>query len=142
MINLQDLLIKILGTEDFEMILAGLIFAMVGAILSILIDSSKHKIENRGKGLFRAFVIIRYNIRRLLIAVLTIIVFMRFSDHLIGAKLTVWVGFVIGFISEKLSEYLKKLKDKLFNAKTGKIQQEVIEKHEEEQKSCETNTKN
>lgn len=119
-LNLNRILELVFGTVDIEFVIVGFIFALFGAVLSLLLDANKRDIEsNRTPREYEYLFLIRDNAKRIAITVILIAVFMRFTKELIGVEPSVYWSFFIGFCSDKLSEYLKTIKRKFFeNDKT------------------------
>ncbi len=108
----------IFGTNDVEFLKAGFIFALLGSVLNLLIESNKRDPNStRTPPNFSFLFLFKDNVKRLLITVILIFIFMRFSQEIAHVKISLWVCFLIGFGSDLLSMYLKKVKTNFFKSK-------------------------
>lgn len=119
-LNFDKIFELVFGTPDIEFIFVGIIFAIFGAILSLLLDSNTRNVESkRTPREYSYLFLIKDNSKRMVITIIIISVFMRFTKELLGIEPSVYWSFFIGFSSDKLSEYLKTVKKKFFeNEKT------------------------
>jgi hypothetical protein len=104
----QAILNQLLGPGEPSFFIAGFIFAMVGVLISLLISSSKRDISNPNTpNNFSWSYLIIDNGKRILLALLLILITLRFSNELIGANLTMWGALLIGLGWDRLAAYLK-----------------------------------
>lgn len=132
-LNIHRVFELIFGSSDFEFIIVGIIFAIFGAILSLLLDSNTRNVDScRTPKKYSYYFLIKDNSKRIIITLILICVFMRFTKELLGIEPSIYWSFFIGFSSDKLSEYLKTIKKKFFdNDKTYN----QLPKNEEEAKT-------
>lgn len=104
----KDIISQLLGSGDLGFYIAALIFSMVGVVISLLISSSKRDQTNPSTpNDFSWGYLILDNAKRILLALLLILVTLRFSTELIGANLTMWGALLIGLGWDRLAAYLK-----------------------------------
>lgn len=114
-LNIDKIFELIFGSSDFEFIIVGIVFAILGATLSLLLDSNTRNVDSkRTPRNFNYFFLLKDNYKRIVITIILICVFMRFTKELLGINPSVYWSFFIGFSSDKLSEYLKNIKKKFF----------------------------
>lgn len=104
----KDIIAQLLGPGEPSFFIAGFIFAMIGVLVSLLMSASKRDQSNPATpNDFSWNYLLWDNARRILLAFLLILVTLRFSNELIGANLTMWGSFLIGFGWDRLASYLK-----------------------------------
>ena len=115
-LNIHRIFELVFGSSDFEIIIVGIIFAIFGAILSLLLDSNTRNVDScRTPKKYSYYFLLKDNSKRIVITLILICVFMRFTKELLGIEPSVYWSFFIGFSSDKLSEYLKTVKKKFFD---------------------------
>lgn len=130
-----------LGTPNYVAVSVSFVYCLLGAFLSLLLDSNKRDVcSTRTPTHFSYLFLFKDNINRISATFILIIVFMRFSKELMGVELTTYWAFFIGLVSDKLSEYLRNVKraffsnGKLYN-QTPESRKEDEDKKEDEQKT-------
>ena len=118
----------IFGTTDLRVVIVGFIFSLFGALLSLLLDSNTRDLTSpRTPVKYSYKFLFLDNARRLLISVLLLAIFIRFTKELLGVDITTYWAFFIGFCSDKLSGYLKSIKQNFFA--NGKSYNELIKEN-------------
>lgn len=107
----QDILAHILGPGDPAFFIAGIIFAIGGIFLSMLIDSAKRDYSNPSTpDYFSWKFMLKDNLIRLIRNVLVIFVTIRFSREIIGAEITMYLSFLIGLGLDKVIKFIINLR--------------------------------
>lgn len=110
---IESLFVEIFGLEFTEAniakIIAGGIFALLGLALNYLIKVSK-VIDKENK--FSLYHFINANWKDILVTLILMFVFMRFSQELIGVEPTMFIALGIGYGVENLKEiFIGKMKN-------------------------------
>ena len=109
MLDKSEILTQLLGSDNYEMVLVGFIFALLGAFLNWLISYRKRdKERNPVKFSFKYLLV--DNIRRMIATFILIAIVMRFSDEVLGMEYSLYASFIVGFVSDKLGEKLAEIK--------------------------------
>ena len=99
---------RLFGTSDITYIVALIIFAIIGVVLSLLMHSSERNPDNpNNPAKFNIWFLIRDNIKRIIFGILIIFISMRFSDELFGMKLSELTALLIGFSYDKIGQFLQ-----------------------------------
>jgi len=99
---------SILGGYTIPHVVALLVFAMAGVLISLLIHST-----NRDKGSpntpvkFSLWFLLKDNWKRILLNLLLIVVTIRFCQEITGLQVTEFIALLIGVSYDKLSEFLQ-----------------------------------
>lgn len=102
---------RMLGTNDVSFLAAVLLFALVGVVISLLIHASNRNPDSyTSPRKFNFWYLIRDNWKRILLDVLLVLVTVRFSQDLVGLKLTELTGLLIGVSYDKIAEWLQNKK--------------------------------
>lgn len=104
----------ILGGIPFVMFWAALFFSLIGVVINLLMDATTRKPETVDTPVrFSLWFLLRDNWKRILLSILLIVVTIRFCEELTGVHLNMFVSLLIGFVFDKLSEFLKDKSDVL-----------------------------
>jgi hypothetical protein len=96
--------VLLFGTTDIPSVLVGFLWACVGIYLCLQDEANKRDVSNpRTPIQFSYTFLTRDNANRILRSVVIVLVFMRFSQELLGMKYTIYISFFYGLISDKLS---------------------------------------
>jgi hypothetical protein len=98
----------ILGGLPFAMFAAALFFSLLGVTINLLMDATTRKPESEDTPVrFSFWFLMRDNWKRIMLSILLIVVTIRFCEELTGLHLNMFVSLLIGFVFDKLSEFLK-----------------------------------
>lgn len=104
----------IFGTTEYEMVLVGFLFALLGVLLSFLMEFKERIFKENPEAKARKFwQVVLENVTRLFITIIIIAIAMRFSDKFIGMEYSVYAAFIIGFASDKISQNLKSIRQNI-----------------------------
>ena len=99
-----------LGSFDLTAVLAGFIYLLLGICLSLFVESNNRDINsNKTPFEFSYLYLLRDNFKRILFSILIGAISLRFCSELFGTQPTMYMSFIVGFSTDKFSEYLKKL---------------------------------
>lgn len=99
---------RMLGTNDVPFLAAVLAFALIGVVISLLIHASNRRPESyTSPRRFSFLYLIQDNWKRILLDVLLVLVTVRFSQEVIGLKLTEFTALMIGESFDKIAEWLQ-----------------------------------
>lgn len=104
----QQFLQNFLGTTDVAYFTSALVFALLGALISLLIQTSnRDKNSMRTPYKFSWGFMIADNWQRVLLNILLILITVRFCQELTGKKLSLFVALTIGITYDKILELLR-----------------------------------
>lgn len=97
------------GPIGLNMFIASFLFAMIGVVISLLIDAN-YRDQNSPKTPrpFKLSFLLKDNWKRIVLSLLVILVTIRFTKEITGWDLNMFVSLLIGVVYDKLVEYLKK----------------------------------
>jgi hypothetical protein len=105
---MKEFLKIVLGTDDGVTFFALFFFALLGALLSVLLQSTQRDPKsNLSPVHFSWLFFLRDNAKRFITGMILIYVFLRFTTDLTGLTLTNFIALVIGFGNDKLAQILK-----------------------------------
>ncbi|RUP38236.1 MAG: hypothetical protein EKK63_12715 [Acinetobacter sp.] len=108
--------VTVFGTGDVSLLVGGMILALLGAILSILIRAIRGAKTNPNSPDYVSF---RYLIKdkwpHFLLGLLCTFVAMRFSVELTGVQATAWLSFIYGFLNYRIGNLIASAADAVFN---------------------------
>lgn len=112
---------EIMGTLTGDQFFASLLFAIIGLVISLLLQANSRDIRSENTPVHFSYTfLIRDNFRRILLSFLLIIVTIRFFQELTGKELTMFWALGIGLGLDKISELLKN-RLAIFQANRDKI---------------------
>jgi hypothetical protein len=98
----------ITGMDNPEKFLGLIFFALVGVMLSLLLQTTARNPNSESTPFkFSWKFLWKDNVKRILASIVLIYVALRFSPQLIGVDITEFFAFAIGFGLDKLSEQIK-----------------------------------
>lgn len=98
----------ILGTTDISFFIACVIYAIVGAALSLLAHSlSRDKTDITNPPKFNLLFLLWDNKKRILFNFLLILITIRFSKQITGMQTNEFVSLLIGFGYDRLGKFLQ-----------------------------------
>jgi len=107
---LHQIIVKILEGFDVVAFCAALFYALIGMVVMLLITSNKRDVNSDRTPVHYSYLfLIKDNAIRILTTVLFIMVFIRFSQELLGKTITSWLGFALGLISDRLGNFLQRI---------------------------------
>lgn len=105
---MDKFLYLILGTNDLVSFAASCFFALVGILLSLLLHATKRDVnEPTSPVQFSWSYLFCNNFKRILIAVISVFIALRFSDQLLGTRLTLFFSFIIGLSIDNLAKIIQ-----------------------------------
>jgi hypothetical protein len=100
---MEKFLVQLLGSTDLPTYAAAYLFALMGAIVMLLIASQKRdKLSETTPYKFNFLFLIRDNFRRLLIGLFITFFAFRFADYFFSLKLTMWLAVLIGAFNDQV----------------------------------------
>lgn len=115
-LNYAQLFYYLFGTNDLTFVVAGGIFALVGATISIIDRARVGVKENKQSPYkFSMAYLLKDKWVEYLLGLMATFVAMRFSVELTGANVTMWLSFVYGFLNYRLINVFSKIANTLMN---------------------------
>lgn len=107
---LHQIMVKILEGFDVIAFCAALFYGILGMVIMRLIHANKRDVDSeRTPKDYSYWFLIKDNAIRILTSLLLIMVFIRFSQDLLGKTITMWLGFGFGLISDKLGGLIQRV---------------------------------
>jgi hypothetical protein len=105
---MNEISTALLGPFTFGHFLALLLLALIGAALSLLLQTTNRDVHSeRSPVRFSWRFFICDNSRRFATSILLILVALRFTKDLFGFEITEFWALAIGFVNDKVGQYLK-----------------------------------
>jgi hypothetical protein len=105
-----DFFINIFGTNDVTYVVSGLIFSIIGILLSRYFHFRlKGKRNPATPDKFDWGFMIKDNLVQLIVSQVVVSLCMRFSEEFFGESVTMWWALIYGLVSDKLVEVLSKI---------------------------------
>lgn len=105
---IETFLTYILGNQTPTQFCALLFFALLAAALSLLLQTTKRDIDSENTPLHFSWQFLwQDNIKRIVTSLILIYVAIRFTPQLFGVEISDFWAFVIGFINDKLAQFIK-----------------------------------
>ena len=105
---LPDILKNIFGAGSAAQIISTLFWAYLTAFTNLLYQANKRDpLSARTPYHFSLNFLWCDNAKRILRSVILIFIFIRFSKELLGVEITMYGAVIIGFSTDKLSQYIK-----------------------------------
>ncbi len=105
---MNEILINLIGTDNWQEFSVGLFFLFVGIALSLLLDANKRNINSSRTPIHFSYrFLFSDNVRRLFLSVILSLILYRFSGIVLPGTDTMFTAFVIGFSFDKISQFFK-----------------------------------
>jgi hypothetical protein len=105
---MKNILAGLLGANDPHIFFHVLIWALVGAVLSLLLHvAQRNPLTPNSTIRFSWRFFLWDNFKRIITTVLLIVVVLRFMPELLGFQLSAFTAFLAGFANDKLAQMLK-----------------------------------
>ena len=103
-----EFLTQLFGTDDMASVLTGLILALLGAILSVLLKATPEAIAANpiSPAKFSWTYLIKDNWEKCLSAIIVTLVCLRFASLFVEPKYTAAASFLIGYLNYRLRPML------------------------------------
>lgn len=104
---------QLLGSLDTSTFTAAIFFAIIGALVSLLIKSRKRdKLSPATPYKFSFRFLLQDNLQQFLLGCLIAFLAIRFSNDFLGKDLTMWLAVVIGATTNELAGLFEKIEIK------------------------------
>ena len=108
--------VTVFGTGDVSLLIGGIILAVIGAVLSILIRAvNGMKTNPNSPSNLSISYLVKDKWPHFLLGLLCTFVAMRFSVELTGVQATAWLGFIFGFLNYRIGNLIWSAADSVFN---------------------------
>ena len=108
--------VTVFGTGDVSLLIGGIILAVIGAVLSILIRAvNGMKTNPNSPSNLSISYLVKDKWPHFLLGLLCTFVAMRFSVELTGVQATAWLGFIFGFLNYRIGNLIGSAADSVFN---------------------------
>lgn len=114
----------ILGTDTYQAFITQFFFAIIGAIISLLLAGANRDKEKKTTSKFSLIYLLKDSWKRITLNLLIIFVTIRFFKELTGFELSLFFCLIIGFSYDKLLQIIKKKTEFL----DVKIEPKIIDK--------------
>lgn len=105
---MKEFLQMVFGTGNAAQIAATLLYAYVGAFVSLLYQSTKRDPLSKFSPVhFSLSFLWCDNSKRILRSIILIFICVRFAKEIFGIDITLYFSFIIGFSLDKLSQIIK-----------------------------------
>ena len=103
----------IFGYSDYKVIIVKYLFAFLGVITMLMLDYlTRKKQSTRTPVNFSLIYLLKDNWARILLSMISVFIFLRFSLDILGLEPNMYVAYGIGLASDGLIEKLKNLRKK------------------------------
>lgn len=111
----SELLINLIGTENWQQFTVGLFFLFLGIFVSLILHANTRDVHSpRSAIAFSYRFLFNDNLKRLLFSILLSVILYRFAPNVINMQDNMYVAFLIGFgfdkIIQKFKEYFKPIR--------------------------------
>lgn len=105
---MENFINAILGTTTPSTFAVLFFFALFGAILSLLLQTTSREVKSPGSPIhFSWSFFIEDNWKRFLTGIMLIFVALRFTPELFGVEINEFWALAIGFLNDKLAQVIK-----------------------------------
>ena len=110
--NKDSVLNDVFGGESGNKLVALIIFAVIGFVVSLLVDRIKNNRKIKSNGGFSFDYWIRDNWARMILSVIVIILGILFTPQIFGIQISTWGALVAGFCTDTIVAMLLNLDTK------------------------------
>lgn len=106
---MENFISNILGPLSLADYAAGMIFAMLGAIISLRLQANtRDRLSENTPFKFSWRFLFLDNLQRLIFGFITTFIAFRFAPEILKTDLSMFVAFLVGFAFDKVLELIKK----------------------------------
>lgn len=104
----NEIIVFLIGNNTLSFLIAGVIFAIIGAIVSLLIDVVKREPNSPNSPVNFSFRhLIKDNYKKFFLSLLLILLSIRFCKEIFNIEPNMFICFIIGLISDQLALIVK-----------------------------------